>query len=37
MKYDGNKLGTVSTFNLGVDAYDVATLGNISIGFVYKF
>ncbi|MDR0694537.1 MAG: porin family protein [Prevotellaceae bacterium] len=30
-------VSTTTSFGLGVDSYDVVTLGDISVGFVYKF
>jgi hypothetical protein len=36
-KLDGKKQNTVTSFGLGANTNDVATLGNISIGFAYKF
>ena len=36
-KQDSNKLGTTSSFGIGADTYDVARLGAITVGFVYKF
>jgi hypothetical protein len=36
-KVDGKKVGKDTSFGLGIDSYDIATLGNISIGFIYKF
>lgn len=36
-KVDGKKVSTDTSFGLGINSYDIATLGNISIGFIYKF
>jgi len=36
-KYDGEKGITISTFNFGVDANNVANTGAFQLGFIYKF
>jgi hypothetical protein len=36
-KVDGKKQGTNTNFGLNVNTNDVATLGKVSIGFIYKF
>ncbi|MDR1402910.1 MAG: hypothetical protein LBJ60_04305 [Tannerellaceae bacterium] len=36
-KVNGKKQGTDTSFGLGMDTGDIATLGNVSIGFAYKF
>ncbi len=37
VKYDGDKVGSLTGFNFGVDANNLANTGNIQLGFVYKF
>ena len=37
VKYDGEKVGSATAFELGVDANNLANTGAIQLGFVYKF
>jgi hypothetical protein len=36
-KYDGEKTGSSMDFGLNIDSKNVFTLGNIQVGFIYKF